>query len=729
MSHQTKQLYEFGRFRLDVAERLLLCEGKAVPLTPKAFDLLLALVARHGRLLGKEELFRAVWPDSFVEESNLSSNIALIRKALGDGENGQKFIETVPKRGYRFVAEVREVPSAEVDGSLPEKAGSAAATHPTAATSFLAKHASRRARSAVIFALGAFGVVVGAAVWWIAIRRSPELPPPRIVPFTSLRGYEVQPSFSPDGNQIAFVWDGEQGDNPDIYVKQLGNESRLRLTTNPAADTRPCWSPDGRYIAFTRELPEGAALYLIPSLGGPERRITPLWSARIPYQFRISWSPDGEWLAVMDKSLPAETPSIYLVARATGEKRKLTAPPTWAGFDHSPDISPDGRTVAFVRLINNGIGDLYLVPTAGGEAQRLTFDNALTASPVWTPDNREILFLSMRAGAYSLWRVPATGGTPAQVEMAGRNLTSLAISRQGRRLAWAQDANDYDIWRMELADAASSGGRNPSLPPSKLLISSTGYDLSPEFSPDGKSIAFASTRSGNFEIWVTDSTGERSVQLTAFDRGITGSPRWSPDSRRIVFDARPADSADIYVIGTEGGQPRRLTTDPAEDIVPSWSRDGSWIYFSSKRGGTSQIWRMPSADGEAVQVTRQGGFESCESPDGQFLYYTKVGAPGIWRRPVMGGEETLVLDHHQAGFWRYWTVVERGIYFATAERPEQPLIEFFSFATSQVTPVAVLEKGLNSRASGLAVSPDGRWLIWTQRDQVGSDIMLLENFR
>jgi Tol biopolymer transport system component/DNA-binding winged helix-turn-helix (wHTH) protein len=733
MSRLSNHFYEFGPFRLDAIERLLSRDGESVPLTPKAFDLLLVLVERHGHLLEKDELLKRVWPDTFIEEANLSYNISLIRKALGEGENGRRYIETVPKRGYRFVAEVREGRPAADDSASgaevlpPERAGGDGSVNLPATTASPTGRARRWVWPAISLAVG---LLVSTAVWWVAFRRPAELPPPRVIPFTSLRGNEMQPSFSPDGNQIAFVWDGEQGDNHDIYIKQFGNESLLRLTTNPAVDTRPCWSPDSRYIAFTRELSEGAALYLIPSLGGAERRITQLWSARTPYQFRISWSPDGEWLAVMDKNLPAETPSIYLVARETGEKRKLTAPPAGAEFDLSPVISPDGRMVVFVRLINNGVGDLYLVPTAGGEPQRLTFDNALIESAVWTPDNREILFLSMRDNrAYGLWRVPATGGTPVRVEAAGPYVTGLAVSRQGRRLAWSQSIRDYDIWRMELADAALPGGRKPLPPPSKLLISSTGYDLSPEFSPDGKSIAFASGRSGNFEIWVADSTGERPVQLTAFDRGVTGSPRWSPDSRQIVFDARPADSADIYVVSAEGGAPRRLTTDPAEDIVPSWSRDGKWIYFSSKRSGTSQIWKMPAAGGPAVQVTKHGGFDNVESPDGQFLYYTKVRAPGIWRRPVMGGEETFVLDHHRAGFWRYWTVVERGIYFATAERPEQPLIEFYSFATSQVTPVAVLEKGLNLRASGLAVSPDGRWLIWTQRDQDGSDIMLMENFR
>jgi Tol biopolymer transport system component len=206
-----------------------------------------------------------------------------------------------------------------------------------------------------------------------------------------------------------------------------------------------------------------------------------------------------------------------------------------------------------------------------------------------------------------------------------------------------------------------------------------------------------------------------------------GAPRWSSDSRKIAFDLRVGGNSDIYVISADGGQPRRLTVEPSEDMVPSWSQDGRWIYFGSNRSGSLQIWKMPAEGGQLTQVTSQGGFEGLESPDGKFFYYAKGRRlPGIWRIPVEGGAETPVLDHHQAGFWRVWTVTEQGIYFATAENPSRPLIEFFSFATGQVTQIAALEKPFYL---GLSVSPDGRWLIYSQLDQSGSDIMLMENFR
>jgi Tol biopolymer transport system component/DNA-binding winged helix-turn-helix (wHTH) protein len=726
MSQQPKHFYEFGPFRLDAGERVLLRDGQIVPLQPKVFETLRALVERHGHVMDKDELLRRVWPDTFVEEVSLAKNVFVLRKTLGDD---REYIETIPKRGYRFVAEVREgraaagEPAASAEELLAERVGTESSTTPPPSAS-RPKQASRRAWSAALLTLG---LLVSAAVWWVVFRRSPELPPPQIAPFTTFAGSESHPSFSPDGNQIAFTWTGEQGNNLDIYVKQIGNESPVRLTTHPARDGPPCWSPDGRFIAFTRRAAEENGLYVIPSLGGTERKIAVLPPTQIAeISFPLSWSSDSEWLAVMDQTSPQEPFAIFLVARETGEKRQLTVPPV-AASDLYPAISPDGKTVAFFRRSGGNVGDLYVMPMAGGEARRLTFDQAMFApSPAWTPDGAAILFLSARGGsAFNLWKVPAAGGAPVRVEAVGRNISDFAITRQGQRLAWGQGVFDANIWRLELVGAGKPK------PAPQRLIASTRFDMDAQFSPDGGKIAFASDRSGSWEIWVCQSDGQHPVQLTSFNRSLSGSPRWSPDGRQIAFDSRAEGNAEIFVISAEGGKPRRLTTEPSPDVVPSWSRDGQWIYFSSSRSGSPQVWKQPASGGQAVQVTSRGGLDPVESPDGQFLYYTKErGAPGIWRAPTAGGEETLVLDHRGAGRWRYWVVVEQGIYFATAEQPDQPLLEFFSFAGGRVTPVATLEKKIGVvSTSGLALSPDGRQLIWQQLDQVSSDIMLMENFR
>jgi Tol biopolymer transport system component len=164
-------------------------------------------------------------------------------------------------------------------------------------------------------------------------------------------------------------------------------------------------------------------------------------------------------------------------------------------------------------------------------------------------------------------------------------------------------------------------------------------------------------------------------------------------------------------------------------LVPNWSRNRRWIYFTSKRSGELQIWKISPEGGNITQVTKRGGFEPVESPDGKYIYYAKgINTDRIWRVPVEGGEETLIVNVFKDGYLRYWTVVDNGIYFATRET-SRPTIQFFDFATNQLTEVAKLEKPLLAGNPGLTISPDGRWLLYSQIDQNNNDIILIENFR
>jgi Tol biopolymer transport system component len=198
-------------------------------------------------------------------------------------------------------------------------------------------------------------------------------------------------------------------------------------------------------------------------------------------------------------------------------------------------------------------------------------------------------------------------------------------------------------------------------------------------------IAFVSSRSGSEEIWVCGSEGENPVQLTNFRGPLPGSPAWSPDGKQIVFDCRSQGNADLYVINSEGGQPRRLIADSAEDIVPRWSNNGRWIYFTSQRNGSLQVWKIPASGGGAAQVTQQGGFEPVESPDGQWLYFTRErDSAAIWSMPVTGGAETFVFDYRQKNYSRLWTVRQKGILFTVPAVADRTTLNFFSFANHAV---------------------------------------------
>ena len=590
----------------------------------------------------------------------------------------------------------------------------------------------RSARRWMWMSLLVLALLVGLGLWFSSPRPLPQPPRPPLqtTPLTSYVGMEFTPAFSPDGKQVAFAWNGEKGDNYDIYVKLVEAGTPHRLTTHPAEDTFPTWSPDGSHIAFRRHTNESDAIYLIPSLSGPERKLADLFPRLLGAAVGgdgLASSVDGKSLAVPDKSSAGEPFSIVLISTETGEKRKLSSPPAESVGDNTPAFSPDGRQLAFSRMSGQGVEDIYLVSAEGSEPRQLTFDNRFITDLNWTADGREIVFISDRAGDTGLWRVSATGGTPERLLTAvGYNITRLSISRQGHRLAYSQMFLDTNIWRVELAGTK----RKVSAP--TMLISSSKPDYAPQYAPDGKRITFRSDRSGSSEIWACEADGSSPVQLTNFGGPHAGAPCWSPDGKQIAFDARPEGNADIFVISAEGGRPRRLTEDPAEEIAPSWSRDGRWIYFGSNRSGSMQIWKMPADGGDAQPVTKGGGSAAYESRDGLSLFYTKArNVAGIWRVPVEGGEETLVLDAHKAGFWSAWTVVEQGIYFLTAEKMGRPAIEFFSFTTGRVIEVAALAKPfrLATNPEGLSVSPDGRRILYTQEDQRDMDLMLVENFR
>jgi len=327
-----------------------------------------------------------------------------------------------------------------------------------------------------------------------------------------------------------------------------------------------------------------------------------------------------------------------------------------------------------------------------------------------------------------LWRVSASGDTPLPVAEAGENAFEPAISRKENRLAYVHHTYDENVWRLDLAGGKASG------PPTKL-IASTWQDNAPQYSPDGKKIAFGSDRSGGYEIWDCNADGSGAVQLTTLG-GHSGTPRWSPDSSRIAFDATVNGSTDIFVIDAGGGAPRRITTSPANGharSVPSWSGDGKWIYFTSNQTGTYEIWRASAGGGQESQLTHQGGFDPRESPDGKQLYYLKRrNQSEVWRVSPDGGSESPVLtDPAALTDFGWWQPFNDGIYFVSRAPKSDTFeqrIQFSNFVTKNIDLIAPTSKPV-SPYGGFSVSPDRRQIVFAQVDQDESDIMLVENFR
>ena len=596
----------------------------------------------------------------------------------------------------------------------------------------------RRVGTGKRWAAGTMGIVVfGAALiggWGLLRNRTKlALPPVKVVPLVTNSGMEGRPAFSPDGSQVAFMWNGGEGDQYDVYAKLIGDGSPpVRLTKSPGAFAGwPAWSPDGHRIAFFRCSDTSQAVFVVPSVGGAERKIAELLHS---CPDGLDWSPDGSLLAFDDRDSAEAPGGIFLASVDTGKRKRITTARRLE-HDSEPKFSPDGKTIAFVRTHNLIVGekdDIFLVPVDSGEPKQLLSMRGESSGLAWTADGKEIVFSagSHEVGNNLLWRVKVSGGTPERVAelAAAMNAAEPAISRRGHRLAYRSVTTNTNIWQIRLALS-----KNRPSAPAKFISSTRTQDV-PQYSPDGKKIAFASDRSGNSQIWVCDSDASNPFQLTFMDASNTGTPRWSTDGRSIAFDSTASGELGIYTIGADGGSPRPLVVDSHFNGAASFSHDGRWVYFVSDRSSAYDVWKVPSSGGHPVQVTFHSGWMPMESTDGKLLYYLKTnlpidpsGAPAaLWAMPVGGGEERLVTSQQ---IHLHWAVERNGIYFTDPESKPHTSLNFLDLLTGRISTIATLDKPLSCCGQSLAVSPDGRSILYGQQDSVSTDIMLVENFR
>lgn len=727
---QTNRIYEFAEFKLDLDKNHLFnTEGKTVPLTPKEFALLLMLIENAPRAVEKNELLDAVWKDTFVEEGTLTRNISWLRKKLAaNSREDIQFIETIPKRGYRFIPQIAKneqhlifeeetVSHFEFEEiiSVESETFPAAANPSHSAKTLRLPSAVKKTRFNYFWILPVCFVLCAAAfVFYIAFFAQTETKivlASNIRPFAGLPGREVSPSFSPDGKQIVFAWNGGiEGGNLDIYIKLVGAGDPVRVAGGETSEINPQFSPDGKSIAFVRVFPSHCEIIEIPALGGAERKIYENASYA-----SFSFTPDGEKMAVADLDNSKNEAGIFLLDLRTGEKTRLTAPKDHS-VDHTPRISPDGNSLAFIRYYNSLKREIFVVRIGGGETRQITNDDARIYGLAWKPDSQTLFFSSFRTtGHLNLWQIAADGaGKPQLITTGSKNIDELAISPDGKTFAYVEETTDENIRKI------SSGETDG------LLIRSSRADHSPQFSPDGNKIAFASERTGNYEIWIADADGKNQRQLTASENS-EGSPRFSPDSKFVAYDAQTAGTSDIYIVSTNGGQPFRLTGDKFSNALPAWSIDGKWIFFVSNRSGENQIWKIPASGGEAVQITKHGAFEMFAAPDGETVIYSKGdGKSGLWSVSVNGGGEKPLPELAGAGNWRSWTVTPRGVFYTAFSFQPPFLIKVFDFADKQTKIVAETAKPPLLYYSNLSVSPLDTTIIYASQDQNSSVILLAE---
>jgi Tol biopolymer transport system component len=281
-------------------------------------------------------------------------------------------------------------------------------------------------------------------------------------------------------------------------------------------------------------------------------------------------------------------------------------------------------------------------------------------------------------------------------------------------LAFVDDTQNWTVWRAALKNMRA-------VEPARF-ISSSGRNHTPRYSPDGSQVAFVSDRSGDWEVWICDQEGGHPRQLTHFGGPWLGGLNWSGDGKFLGFDARVNGHSKVLVMGADGSKPVPIETNEFEDRMPSWSRDGRYIYFNSDRSGTIALWKKPRAGGQAEAVSGVTAFQSMEASSGAALFFDAGGA-GIWKSSLDGSDRTLPAQLAHVWPRLNWTVSSRGIYFADNSRDAER-VWFYSFLGGEVTSIGKADKSLVMDTPSLSVSPDERWLLYAQQEHVGSDIVI-----
>ncbi len=690
---------------------------ESVRLEPKVMQVLVCLANRAGEVVTRDALVTAVWPDVFVTDDVLNRAIRELRKVFGDSPDHPKVIETIRKRGYRVIAAVDrpQVADPSISSRPVDGVRSSSERGHTGVRADSDPDLTPVAAMAVIFLT--VGLVVAVATWRTAEPAAAHLPS-RFIPLTTDIGNETDPALSPDGQRLAFAGADERG-NPGLWIQAPGQERR-RLGTDTSGHARgPAWSPDGLRIAFvqfrTRLGEEICDVMLMDVNTGVPRRLTACGNAD---EFRLTWSPDSRWLLISHDPGHGAGWQIARVSVATGERQLLTLPPPGTRGDHSPVLSPDGRRLAFVRIISGAVGDLYVAGADGRNPTRITHDGRDIVGVVWSRDGRSLVIASDRAGGYALWRVPLGGGAVTFVAGGGGEKIKHPTAA-ARADAIAYEGWDYEINVWEVLLVADAGGSHP------MISAANQWTFQPAVSRDGKLVAFSSTRSGSYEIWLAERDGARPRQLTTFGGSFAGLPRWSPDGRSILVSARSEDRAQAFIVPAAGGTPRRVSPPGVDVASPSWSRDGRSIYFGSSQSGEWQVWRV-AADGSGApaQVTNAGAYAAMESLDGGWLYFTRVDRPGLWRmRLATLADEEVVTAALRQEDWASWTIGGAGVYFLERDPSGEVFVTLKPDDGGPERRIATMPE---MASGGFALTPDERALLYARADRRSSNIVKAE---
>lgn len=662
-----------------------------VQVEPKIMQVLVALAERPSEVVSRDELMAKVWPGVFVTDDALHRAIRELRRLFDDDSERPAVIETIRKRGYRLIAPVDQM-------------------RPLGGSSNTAVAPSRVATPALVVIAALLSCVTAGALIVVGRSLGPRAvgsadAEMRFMPLTSDPGNEVTPALSASG-RLAYVARGADG-RAHIFTKVTPQSGAVQMTNGPDREYAPVWSPDERRIAFARISGPGCSIWIADADGNSARMLRPCGTRD---ELAMSWSPDGTSLALTTGAARLSSPShIDIVDISSGVARPLTNPPAAHIGDTSPAFSPDGRHVAFVRRISGSIGDVFVTQVGSSEnPRRITFDNTDILGVDWVPDGSHLIFSSDRGGSIGLWRVPAAGGAVTLVAGGGAKLKHPSVARRTGSIA-------YEDWHYEINLHETSTGDRPEGEESRAISpTSDRWNFHPQISPDGSRLAFQSTRSGLYELWISDRTGAGARQVTHSDGVYKSLPRWSPDGTRLAFVSRTADGAALQLVDIATGHTTTILSDNTILVAPSWSHDGARLYVGSPHAGSWQILAVDVKTGRAEPVAIERGYAAAESRDGQWLYYMRLDEPGLRRRPTSGGADEMVLPHFHVEDWPNWGVLDAGLFYLAWPDDDDPQLVLADADGGHPRPLTRLAE---HAWSGVAVSRDGASVIYAHADR------------
>jgi len=625
---------------------------RAVALDPyneHAHRLLMTLQAANGRpdlaLLHYTSLAETlrrelqVAPDPETQELQEA-----IRAARRPARADEVPMEAPPRTPDRFVAEPKPFPEI---AAATEKPGRSRAFAPAA----LAGAAG---------ALLLFGAI-GARRWIAPPAIAPKVT--RLFPVAADPSVEQRPAIAPDGNRVVFTARLQDPKNVDLYLVTIGDQTPVRLTNDAEIDDNAVWTPDGSAIAFTRASRDGhspCAILVMPATGGQERMAGHCKSALAS---RLSWAPDGRMLYYSDAAARGAVSRIYRLDTTTGSIAPVTDPPANIQGDGEPQVSRDGRTLAYLRTKAWQSVEVETQDLEGGARRALSHDGKTVWGLAWSAKDQGLIFSSDRGGDTGLWWVAKDGSGLTRLALGDVEYRALSFARNKDRLVF-EALKDHASFQEVLPDAT------PATPPHFIANLRTNiFDRFYVEAPNGRA-AFVSVRSGPENLWVAEK-GKPPHQITFTQNIFYQEPAWSPDGKWIAYIGVSSEQSDIFLVSGDGGSPRAVTRDRAVQQSPVWSPDGRYLYFTSRKSGAWRIWRIdPYSNAPAIAVSGDGPRTVRPSPDGKYLYYALDGVAGVRRRALTAGgtaltgpEEVMTAALHPSD-WRNWWLADKALFYA-----------------------------------------------------------------